>query len=218
MPVDLHTHSTTGLAPMTLLKAVEAGADIIDTSISSMSGGTSQYSTESMVYALRQLGYEVDLDYNVLKEINDYFKPVKSNYLETGLLDPYVMGIETDALNYQIPGGMLSNLISQLKSQNAIGRLSEVLEETPKVRAELGYPPLVTPMSQMVGVQAVSNVIAGERYKNISKEVRAYVRGEYGTPPGEIDPEIVKKVLGDEPVLPAAMPHLAPEFDNFKTR
>lgn len=217
VPVDLHTHSTTGLAPMTLLKAVEAGADIIDTSISSMSGGTSQYSTESMVYALRQLGYEVDLDYNVLKEINDYFKPVKSNYLETGLLDPYVMGIETDALNYQIPGGMLSNLISQLKSQNAIGRLSEVLEETPKVRAELGYPPLVTPMSQMVGVQAVSNVIAGERYKNISKEVRAYVRGEYGTPPGEIDPEIVKKVLGDEPRITGRYAaSLAPEFDNFK--
>ena len=217
VPVDLHTHSTTGLAPMTLLKAVEAGADIIDTSISSMSGGTSQYSTESMVYALRQLGYEVDLDYNVLKEINDYFKPVKSNYLETGLLDPYVMGIETDALNYQIPGGMLSNLISQLKSQNAIGRLSEVLEETPKVRAELGYPPLVTPMSQMVGVQAVSNVIAGDRYKNISKEVRAYVRGEYGTPPGEISPEIVKIVLGDEPRITGRYAaSLAPVFENFK--
>lgn len=217
VPIDLHTHSTTGLAPMTLLKAVEAGADIIDTSISSMSGGTSQYSTESMVYSLRQLGYEVDLDYDVLKEINDYFKPVKNNYLETGLLDPYVMGVETDALNYQIPGGMLSNLIAQLKAQNAIDRLSEVLEETPKVRAELGYPPLVTPMSQMVGVQAVSNVITGERYKNISKEIRSYVRGEYGTPPGEIDSEIVKKVLGDEPrITDRYAASLSPEFENFK--
>ncbi|NLM61082.1 MAG: pyruvate carboxylase subunit B [Clostridiales bacterium] len=217
VPIDLHTHSTTGLAPLTLLKAVEAGADIIDTSISSMSGGTSQYSTESMVYALRQLGYEVDLDDAVLKEINDYFKPVKNKYLETGLLDPYVMGVETDALNYQIPGGMLSNLIAQLKAQNAIGRLSEVLAETPKVRAELGYPPLVTPMSQMVGVQAVSNVIAGERYKNVSKEVRAYVRGEYGTPPGEIDPEIIKKVLGDEPrITDRYAASLPPEFEKFK--
>lgn len=127
------------------------------------------------------------------------------------------MGVETDALNYQIPGGMLSNLIAQLKAQNAIGRLSEVLAETPKVRAELGYPPLVTPMSQMVGVQAVSNVIAGERYKNVSKEVRAYVRGEYGTPPGEIDPEIIKKVLGDEPrITDRYAASLPPEFEKFK--
>jgi len=219
VPVDLHTHSTTGLAPLTLLKAVEAGCDIIDTSISSMSGGTSQYSTESMVYSLRQLGYEVDLDDEALRKINDFFKPVKEEYLKTGLLDPFVMGVETDALNYQIPGGMLSNLIAQLKAQNAISRLDEVLQETPKVRAELGYPPLVTPMSQMVGVQAVANVLAGERYKNISKEIRSYVRGEYGTPPGEIDPSIVKKVLGDEPrITDRYAASLAPEFENFKAQ
>ena len=219
VPVDLHTHSTTGLAPLTLLKAVEAGCDIIDTSISSMSGGTSQYSTESMVYSLRQLGYEVDLDDEALRKINDFFKPVKEAYLKTGLLDPFVMGVETDALNYQIPGGMLSNLIAQLKAQNAISRLDEVLQETPKVRAELGYPPLVTPMSQMVGVQAVANVLAGERYKNISKEIRSYVRGEYGTPPGEIDPSIVKKVLGDEPrITDRYAASLAPEFENFKAQ
>jgi oxaloacetate decarboxylase alpha subunit len=217
VPIDLHTHSTTGLAPLTLLKAVEAGADIIDTSISSMSGGTSQYSTESMAYSLRQLGYEVDLNDDVLKEINDYYKPIKDNYIETGLLDPYVMGVQTDALTYQIPGGMLSNLIAQLKAQKSIDRLDEVLEETPKVRAEFGYPPLVTPMSQMVGVQAVSNVITGERYKNISNEVRAYVRGEYGTPPGEIDPEIVKIVLGDEKRITTRFADtLEPQFENFK--
>jgi oxaloacetate decarboxylase alpha subunit len=182
-----------------------------------MSGGTSQYSTESMAYSLRQLGYEVDLNDDVLKEINDYYKPIKDNYIETGLLDPYVMGVQTDALTYQIPGGMLSNLIAQLKAQKSIDRLDEVLEETPKVRAEFGYPPLVTPMSQMVGVQAVSNVITGERYKNISNEVRAYVRGEYGTPPGEIDPEIVKIVLGDEKRITTRFADtLEPQFENFK--
>lgn len=219
VPVDLHTHSTTGLAPITLIKAVEAGCDIIDTSISSMSGGTSQYSTESMVYSLRQLGYDVDLNDKVLKQVNDFFKPIKEEYLKSGLLDAFVMGTETDALNYQVPGGMLSNLIAQLKAQNSIGRLEEVLVETPKVRAELGYPPLVTPMSQMVGVQAVNNVLTGERYKNISKEIRSYVRGEYGTPPGDIDSAIVERVLGDEPrITDRYAASLAPEFDNFKSQ
>ena len=198
LPVDLHTHSTTGLGPMTLVKAVEAGADIIDTAISCLSGGTSQPATESMVYALRQLGYEIDLKDDCLKEINDYFKPIKNEYLQSGLLDPFVMETKTDALNYQIPGGMLSNLVAQLKAQNAMDRIDEVLAETPRVRKDLGYPPLVTPMSQMVGVQAVSNVLAGERYKNVSKEITSYVRGEYGTAPGPMDPEVVKKILGDE--------------------
>ncbi len=198
LPVDLHTHSTTGLGPMTLVKAVEAGADIIDTAISCLSGGTSQPATESMAYALRQLGYEIALDDAILKEINEYFKPVKNASLESGLLDPFVMETKTDALSYQIPGGMLSNLVAQLKAQNAMDRIDEVLAETPRVRADLGYPPLVTPMSQMVGVQAVNNVLAGERYKNVSKEIAAYVRGEYGTAPGKMDPAVVKKILGDE--------------------
>ena len=198
LPIHLHTHATTGLAFMTYLKGVEAGVDVIDTAISSFSGGTSQPATETLVYALKQLGYEVDVDYSALKKINDFFKPIQSEYVESGLLDPFVMGTKTDALNYQIPGGMLSNLIAQLKAQNAMDRLDEVLEETPKVRKDMGYPPLVTPMSQMVGVQAVSNVLAGERYKNVSKEIRAYVRGEYGTPPGEINPDVVKQILGDE--------------------
>ncbi len=217
VPVDFHTHATTGLAPLSLLKAVEAGADIIDTAISTMSGGTSQYSTESMVYSLKQLGYEVDLKEDVLKEINDYFKPIKDEALASGLLDPYVMGTQTDALSYQVPGGMLSNLIAQLKAQNSMNRLEEVLEETPRVRKELGYPPLVTPMSQMVGVQAVNNVLSGERYKNISKEIRSYIRGEYGTPPADIDPEIVKIALGDEPRITSRFAEsLKPAFENFR--
>jgi oxaloacetate decarboxylase alpha subunit len=186
LPIHLHTHSTTGLAFMTYLKGIEAGADCIDTAISSFSGGTSQPATETLVYALKQLGYDVEVDYGKLKKINDFFKPVKDTYLQSGGLDPFVLGTETDALNYQIPGGMLSNLIAQLKAQKAIDKLDAVLEETPRVRKDLGYPPLVTPMSQMVGVQAVSNVLSGERYKNVSKEVRAYLRGEYGRAPGEI--------------------------------
>jgi len=217
LPVVLHTHSTTGLGPMTYMKAAEAGCDVIDTAISSFSGGTSQPPTESLNYALKQVGFETGLDEKKLKEVNDFFKPLKTKYIESGQMDPFVMGTETDALVYQVPGGMLSNLIAQLKAQNSIDKLDEVLAETPKVRADLGYPPLVTPMSQMVGVQAASNVLAGERYKNVSKEVRAYVRGEYGRPPGDIDPDLIQKVLGDEkPITGRFADTLEPEFDKVK--
>lgn len=198
VPVVVHTHSTTGLGFMTLLKCVEAGADVIDTAISSFSGGTSQPATETLVYALRQLGYEVGVDEKVCKEINDFFKPIRDKALKSGLLNPVVMGTQTDALIYQIPGGMLSNLVAQLTAQRKLDKLDEVLEETPRVRKDLGYPPLVTPMSQMVGVQATANVLAGERYKNISKEVKSYIKGEYGKAPGEVSPELQKLVLGDE--------------------
>lgn len=198
VPVVVHTHSTTGLGFMTLLKCVEAGADVIDTAISSFSGGTSQPATETLVYALRQLGYEVGVDEKVCKEINDFFKPIRDKALKSGLLNPVVMGTQTDALIYQIPGGMLSNLVAQLTAQKKLDKLDEVLEETPRVRKDLGYPPLVTPMSQMVGVQATANVLAGERYKNISKEVKSYIKGEYGKAPGEVSPELQKFVLGDE--------------------
>ena len=198
LPIVVHTHSTTGLGALTLQKAVEAGVDVIDTAISCFSGGTSQPATETLVYALRQLGYEVDVNDKLLKEINDFFKPIRGEFLANGTLEPTVLATDTNALNYQIPGGMLSNLISQLKAQNALDRLDEVLVETPKVRKDLGYPPLVTPMSQMVGVQAATNVLIGERYKNISKEVKAYLRGEYGQAPGEVDAELTKKALGDE--------------------
>lgn len=198
VPVVVHTHSTTGLGFMTLLKCVEAGADVIDTAISSFSGGTSQPATETLVYTLKQLGYEVDVDEKVCQEINDFFKPVRAKALESGLLNPVVMGTQTDALIYQIPGGMLSNLVAQLTAQKKLDKLDEVLAETPRVREDLGYPPLVTPMSQMVGVQATANVLAGERYKNISKEVKSYIKGEYGKAPGKVSAELQKLVLGDE--------------------
>ncbi len=198
VPVVVHTHSTTGLGFMTLLKCVEAGADVIDTAISSFSGGTSQPATETLVYALKQLGYEVDVDEKVCQEINDFFKPIRAKALESGLLNPVVMGTQTDALIYQIPGGMLSNLVAQLTAQKKLDKLDEVLAETPRVREDLGYPPLVTPMSQMVGVQATANVLAGERYKNISKEVKSYIKGEYGKAPGKVSEELQKLVLGDE--------------------
>ena len=216
-PIILHTHSTTGLAQMTYLKAIEAGCDGIDTAISSFSGGTSQPATESMNYALKQLGYETGLNEGVLKEINDYFKPIKERFAAEGILDPFVLGTETDALVYQIPGGMLSNLISQLKQQNALDKLDEVLEETPRVRKDLGYPPLVTPMSQMLGVQAVVNVLMGERYKNISKEIKSYIKGEYGKTPGEIDPQLIEKVLGNEKPFTGRFADTLPEeFDKVK--
>lgn len=217
LPVFVHTHSTTGLGFMTYLKAVEAGADGIDCAISAFSGGTSQPATEALNYALGQMGYESGLDIHKLKEINDFFKPIKAEFLASGQLNPSVLGSDPDALTYQVPGGMLSNLIAQLTAQNALDRLPEVLQEVPEVRKDLGYPPLVTPMSQMVGVQAATNVLVGERYKNISKEIRAYVKGEYGTPPGELNPELVKKILGDEQRFTGRFADtLAPQFEEVK--
>ncbi len=217
LPIDLHTHSTTGLAFMTYLKAVEAGVDIIDTAISPFSGGTSQPATETMAYALRQLGYEVDLDDACTKKIADYFKGVRDEYIKDGTLMPKSLTTDTQCLTYQVPGGMLSNLLSQLKQMNALDRFDEALLETPKVRADMGYPPLVTPTSQMVGVQAVRNVLDGERYKTVSKEIKAYCRGEYGTTPAPINPEIQKKILGDEkPITGRYADTLEPVVD--KTR
>ncbi len=219
VPIVLHTHSTTGLGPMTCLKAVEAGCSSIDCAISSFSGGTSQPSTETMVYALKQLGHETGVNEKVLKEINDFFKPIKQKYVSAGLLDTFVMGTEADVLVYQVPGGMLSNLLAQLKAQNSIGRLDEVLSEIPNVRKDLGYPPLVTPMSQMVGVQAASNVLQGERYKSISKEIKAYLKGEYGKAPGEVDRKLIKSVLGDEkPIEDRFADTLAPAFEAAKKK
>ncbi|MDR1734863.1 MAG: pyruvate carboxylase subunit B [Oscillospiraceae bacterium] len=217
LPLVVHTHATTGLGFMTLLKSVEAGADVIDTAISCFSGGTSQVATETMVYALKQLGYTVDIDEKKLKKINDFFKPVVAKFLADGTLNPTVMQTKTDALVYQIPGGMLSNLVAQLTAQKKLDKLDEVLAETPKVRADLGYPPLVTPMSQMVGVQAATNVLVGERYKNVSKEIQSYIRGEYGKAPGPIDPELQKKVLGDtQPVTCRYADLLEPGFEAAK--
>ena len=214
LPIDLHTHSTTGLAFMTYLKAVEAGVDIIDTAISPFSGGTSQPATETLAYALRQLGYEVELNDEATKKMADYFKGVRDEFVKDGTLMPKSMATDTQCLTYQIPGGMLSNLLSQLKQMNALDRLDEALLETPKVRADMGYPPLVTPTSQMVGVQAVTNVLQGERYAKVSKEIKAYCRGEYGRTPAPINPEIQKQILGDEkPIEGRYADTLAPVVD-----
>ena len=217
LPIMVHTHGTTGMGSMTLLKAAEAGADVIDCAIACLSGGTSQPPTETMHYVLEEMGWETGLDKHVLKEINDFFKPVRDKYIKNGTLNPIVMGTDPDALTYQVPGGMLSNLVAQLTAQNKLDRFQEVLEEVPRVRKDLGYPPLVTPSSQMVGVQATNNVLAGERYKMVSKEIKAYLRGEYGQAPGQVDEDLRKKVLGDEqPVTCRFADLLEPGFERYK--
>ena len=202
LPVIMHTHCTTGTAFMTYLKGIEAGADVIDTAISPFSGGTSQPATETLFVALKEFGYDVSpMEEKTLYEIANYFKPIRAEYLANGTLNPVSMGTDTQCLNYQIPGGMLSNLLSQLKSLNASDKFEDALRETPKVRADLGYPPLVTPTSQLIGTQAVQNVLAGERYKNVGAEIKAYCRGEYGKTPAPIDETIRAKILdGEKPV------------------
>ena len=198
LPVVVHAHCTTGLAFMTYMKAVEAGADVIDTAISPFSGGTSQPATETLEYVFRQYGYDTGLDPEKLHEMANFFKPIRAEFLEKGTLNPISMATDTQCLTYQIPGGMLSNLLSQLKSLNALDKFDQALLETPRVRADMGYPPLVTPTSQLIGTQAVQNVLAGERYKNVGAELKAYCRGEYGRTPAPIDPEVQAKILGDE--------------------
>ncbi len=198
LPLSVHSHCTSGLADMTYVKAVEAGADIIDTAMSPFALGTSQPSTEVMAEAFSGTEYDTGLDKKLLGEIFDYFKPIKEKAMDSGLLNPKVLGVDIAALIYQVPGGMLSNLLSQLKQQNHEEKYEEVLREIPKVRADLGYPPLVTPSSQIVGTQAVMNVLTGERYKMIPKETKDIVRGMYGKTPVPISEEIQKKIIGDE--------------------
>ena len=198
LPVVIHTHCTTGLAFMTELKAIEAGADVIDTAISPFSGGTSQPATETLNYTLKELGYETGLNDDVLFKMANFFKPIRADFLAKGTLNPISMATDTQCLTYQIPGGMLSNLLSQLKMMNALDRFDEALLETPRVREDMGYPPLVTPTSQIIGTQAVQNVLAGERDKNVGAELKAYCRGEYGRTPAPINPEIQAKILKDE--------------------
>lgn len=198
VPIEIHSHYTSGVASMTYLKAIEAGADIIDTDMSPFSMGTAQPSTEVMVAALKGTQYDTGLDQNLLKEICDYFKPLREEALKSGLLNTKVLAVDIATLIYQVPGGMLSNLVSQLKAQKAEDKYDEVLKEIPKVRADLGYPPLVTPSSQIVGTQAVLNVIMGERYKMIPKETKDIVRGMYGRTPVPISEEVRKKIIGDE--------------------
>lgn len=217
VPVQVHTHATSGISEMTYMKAVEAGADVIDTAVSTFSGGTSQPATESLGIALEELGYDTGLDFEKIKTVAEHFKPIKEQFRKDGILNPKVMDVEPDTLIYQVPGGMLSNLLSQLKEASKEHLYEEVLKEVPKVREELGYPPLVTPLSQMVGTQALMNVVSGERYKMVPKEIKDYVKGLYGTPPGEISKEMVEKIIKDEEVLtmrPADL--LKPEMDRFK--
>ncbi len=217
LPIQLHTHYTSGVGSMTYLKAIEAGVDIVDTAISPMAEGTSQPATEPLVATLKGTERDTGLDLGKLNQIAEYFKPIREKYLQTGLLDPKVMGVDVNALIYQVPGGMLSNLVSQLKQQNAIDKLQEVLNEVPRVREDLGYPPLVTPSSQIVGTQAVLNVMMGERYKMASKETKAVLKGEYGKTPGPISDEIRKKVIGDEePITCRPADLLKPELNSIK--
>ena len=218
LPIHVHSHSTSGFASMSLLKAVEAGADIIDTAISSMSCGTSHPPTESMVFTLSEMGYDVDLDLEKLKEVADYFRSVRKRYVS---LESEYTNINADIIVTQVPGGMMSNLASQLKEQNALDKMEEVLYEVPQVREDFGYPPLVTPSSQIVGTQAALNVITGEKYKVVTSETKNYLKGYYGKPPAEINPEIQKKVLGNEEVVtvrPADLlePEMSKEYKDIK--
>ena len=216
-PIQVHTHYTSGLASMALLKAIEAGADIVDTAISPMAMGTSQPPTEALVATLSGTEYDTGISLEALDAITKYFAPIREKYLASGLLDPKMLKVDVNALIYQVPGGMLSNLVSQLKQAGKSDKLTEVLEEVPKVRADAGYPPLVTSSSQIVGTQAVFNVIGGERYKMVTKEFKGLVQGQYGKTPVDIDEEFVKKIIGDaERITCRPADKLAPELDALR--
>lgn len=201
VPIEVHSHCTSGLADMTYMKAIEAGVDIIDTAISPFALGTSQPATEAMVAMLNETDRKTGLDLKILNDVAEHFAPMREKALETGLMDPKILGMDINTLVYQVPGGMLSNLVSQLKLQNALDKYNDVLKEVPRVREDLGYPPLVTPTSQIIGTQAVLNVITGERYKMVPNEVKAYVKGMYGRPAVPIKEEIIRKIIGNEEVI-----------------
>lgn len=219
LPIELHSHCTGGLMEMTYLKAIEAGVDIIDTALSPLASGTSQPCTEAFNFALKGTKYDPELDVDLLNIAAKKMQAVRQKYIANGLLNPKVLGFNPNILIYQVPGGMLSNLINQLKQQGQEDKLDEVLREVPKVRKDLGYPPLVTPLSQMVGTQAVMNVITGERYKMVPKEINDYLHGKYGKAPGEVNPDVRKKIIGNDKVItyrPAD--DLKPEFKELKKK
>jgi len=217
IPIQLHTHYTSGVASMTYLKAIEAGVDVVDTALSPFALGTSQPPTEPSVATLQGTEYDTGLDLDKITEITPYFDKLRTEVLESGLLNPKLLKVDINTLKYQVPGGMLSNLVSQLKQAGKEDKFEEVLQEVPRVREDLGFPPLVTPSSQIVGTQAVLNVISGERYKMISNETKGIVRGEYGKTPVEIKPEIRKKIIGDEkPITCRPADQIKPELE--KTR
>ena len=217
VPIQLHTHCTSGVASMTYLKAIEAGVDVVDCALSPLAMGTSQPPTEPLVATLSGTEYDTGLNLDALTEVSGYFKPLREKYLKCGLMSTKVLGVDINTLKYQVPGGMLSNLVSQLKQQGKEDKLDEVLKEVPRVRKDLGYPPLVTPTSQIVGTQAVLNVIMGERYKMVTKETKGICKGEYGRTPVPIDEEFRKKIIGDEKAItcrPADL--LKPELDKLR--
>ena len=217
IPIQLHTHYTSGVASLTYLKAIEAGVDVVDCALSPLAMGTSQPPTEPLVETLKGTKYDTGLDLDALTEVSDYFKPLREKYLASGLMNTKVLGVDINTLKYQVPGGMLSNLVSQLKQQGKEDKFDEVLKEIPRVRKDLGYLPLVTPTSQIVGTQAVLNVIMGERYKMVSNETKGICRGEYGRTPVPIDEEFRKKIIGNEKAItcrPADL--LKPELDNMR--
>ena len=219
LPLELHTHCTGGVAEMTIMKAIQAGCDIVDTALSPFSGGTSQPCTEALEYVLQGTEYDPQLDLKALKEACDKLTVIKDKYLASGTLNPKALTTNPNILKYQVPGGMLSNLMSQLKGQGAMDRYEEVLNEIPRVRKDLGYPPLVTPLSQMVGTQAVMNVLSGERYKMSPGEIKAYLKGEYGQAPAPVNEEVKQKIIGDAEVItyrPADK--IAPEFEAMKAK
>ncbi len=217
VPIHLHTHNTTGTGDMTYLKAIEAGVDIVDTALSPLGNGTSQPATEPLVATLMDTEYDTGLDLKLLSQISTHFRNVAKRLKDDGILDPKVLSVDTNTLIYQVPGGMLSNLISQLKQAGKEDKLMEVLAEVPRVREDFGYPPLVTPTSQIVGSQAVFNVISGERYKMVTKESKGLLRGEYGRLPGDINAEVQKKCIGNDKVIshrPAD--DIAPEYEKYR--
>ncbi len=217
VPIHLHTHNTTGTGDMTYLMAVQAGVDIVDTALSPFANGTAQPSTEALVATLEGTERDTGLDLNKLSEVAAHFRDVANKMKSDGTLDPKVLNVDTKTLIYQVPGGMLSNLISQLKQANAEDKYYDVLAEIPNVRKDFGYPPLVTPTSQIVGTQAVFNILAGERYKMITKESKGVLRGEYGQVPGKVNEEVRKKAIGDDKVItcrPADL--LEPELEKYK--
>ncbi len=217
IPVHLHTHYTSGLASMCILKAVEAGIDGVDTAMSPLANGTSHAPTESIVAALQGTPYDTGLDLKALSEIREYFMTLREKYIKSGLIDPKMLAVDANALIYQVPGGMLSNLLSQLKQAGKEELLDEVLAEVPRVREDAGSLPLVTPTSQIVGTQAVLNVLSGERYKMVTKEFKGVVRGEYGKTPLPIDPAFRKQIIGDaEPIDCRPADLLEPELDKLR--
>lgn len=219
LPIELHGHCTGGIAEMTYKRAIDAGVDIIDCALSPLAGGTSQPCTESFQYALEGTDKDPKLNVAMLNSAAEKMTKVKDKYLQNGQLNPKALTVNPNILKYQVPGGMLSNLMSQLKSQNAMDKYEEVLKEVPRVRKDMGYPPLVTPLSQMVGTQAVMNVITGERYKLVPKEINEYLHGLYGASPAPVDEEIRRKIIGDEEVIthrPAD--DLAPQFEAMKEK